>query len=73
MILTSYEDSLRYFLEMEDFVHMMLMTPVAALLMTYFGLPLEAGALLGLLVPMFLMQQINLSDHHQHPQAQVNK
>ena len=53
-----------YFLEMEHFVHMMLMTPVAALLMNFFGLPMEATALLGMLVPMFLMQQINASDDH---------
>ena len=49
---------------MEHFVHMMLMTPVAALLMNFFGLPMEATALLGMLVPMFLMQQINASDDH---------
>ena len=47
---------------MEHFVHMMLMSPAAALLMLFFGLPMEATALLGMLVPMFLMQRINLSE-----------
>ena len=49
---------------MEHFVHMMLMTPAAALLMVFAGLPMEATALLGMLVPMFLMQRINLSEEN---------
>ena len=47
---------------MEHFVHMMLMSPAAALFMLFIGLPMEATALLGMLVPMFLMQRINLSE-----------
>ena len=47
---------------MEQFVHMMLMSPAAALLMLFIGLPMEATALLGMLVPMFLMHRINLSE-----------
>ena len=41
---------------------MMLMSPAAALLMLFIGLPMEATALLGMLVPMFLMQRIHLSE-----------
>lgn len=44
---------------MRDFMSMMVMAPVAALLMNFFGLPVEATALLGMIVPMFLMQRIH--------------
>ena len=44
---------------MRDFVHMMLMSPIAALLINFLGIPVEATALLGMIVPMFLMQRIS--------------
>ena len=39
--------------EMGAFMRMILATPVAAILINLFGLPIETTALFGMLVPMF--------------------
>ena len=49
--------------DMGGFMRMMLLTPVAAVLINVLGLPVEATALLGLVVPMFLMQRVGHSEH----------
>ena len=46
-------------IEMGTFVRMMLISPIAAVLMNLIGIPVEATALLGMLVPMFLMNRVN--------------
>ena len=54
--------------EMGDFMRMMLITPLAAILINLFGLPIETTALFGMLVPMFLMQRIGHSENQSHHQ-----
>ena len=44
---------------MGTFVRMMLISPIVAVLMNLIGIPVEATALLGMLVPMFLMNRVN--------------
>ena len=48
--------------QMGEFMRMMLATPIAAILINLFGLPIETTALLGMIVPMFLMQRISHSE-----------
>ena len=50
------------YLEMRDFMSMMVLTPLAAILVNLFGFPIEATALFGMIVPMFLMQRIHSSN-----------
>mgnify|MGYP003340817763 CR=1 FL=1 len=50
--------------EMGAFMRMILATPIAAILINLFGLPIETTALLGMIVPMFLMQRISHSENH---------
>ena len=52
--------------EMGAFMRMILATPIAAILINLFGLPIETTALLGMIVPMFLMQRISHSENHSH-------
>ena len=57
---------------MSHFVGMMLMTPVAAIVFNILGFPAETTALLGMVVPMFLMHRIGQSEqnnnaHHHNP------
>lgn len=47
---------------MRDFMSMMVLTPLAAILVNLFGFPIEATALFGMIVPMFLMQRIHSSN-----------
>lgn len=54
--------------EMGEFMKMMLATPIAAILMNLFGLPIETTALLGIFVPMFLMQRISHSENQSQDQ-----
>ena len=54
--------------EMGEFMKMMLATPIAAILMNLFGLPIETTALLGIIVPMFLMQRISHSENQSQDQ-----
>ena len=49
--------------EMGEFMKMILATPIAAILMNLFGFPIESTALLGMIVPMFLMQRISHSNN----------